>query len=270
VVKALQCALRTLGVLLFWASANGSCLAGGTIGGGVEPAYTTCVSGGPYCSSLVRTQFRLQYKPFAVRGFSARIRLSRAYQATLDDDKDDGSSEEQQASIFDPPFDLVDVKLRFSQPDGRDRFEVRTGYAYQHSDPNTVDGYHAAYLAGDYYFGAPIPSGWGGLSRRLDVLVKVSENLYAQASRPPEELDQFMSTYTVPLNSDGTSRTYASYAREFRFSGSSAVRTPSNRFDLGATRNPTRWLELYGRISLFATRGVPGTTKFVAGVDITI
>ncbi len=263
-------AVRAFGGLFFWAAANGTCLAGGAIGGGVESAYTTCVSAGPYCNSLVRTQFRLQYKPVARRGFSARIRLSRAYQATLDDDKDDGSNEEERASIFDPPFDVVDLKLRFSQPDGRDRFEVRAGSAYQHSDPNTVDGYHAAYLSGDYYFGPPIPSGWGGLSRRLDVSVKVSENLYAQASRPPEEVDQFVSTYTVPVNGDGTSRMYASYAREFRFSGSNAVRTPSNRFDLGAYRNPTRWLELYGRISLFATRGIPGATKFIAGVDITI
>ncbi|MEO6991320.1 MAG: hypothetical protein ABI346_08035, partial [Candidatus Baltobacteraceae bacterium] len=135
---------------------------------------------------------------------------------TLDDDKDEGSSEEQQASTFDPPFDVIDVKLRFGEPDGRDRFEVRTGYAYQHSDPNAVDGYHAASVSGNYYFGAPIRSGWGRQSRRLDVLVRVSDNLYAAASRPQEELGQFVSTYTVPLNTDGSTRMYASNARELR------------------------------------------------------
>lgn len=243
---------------------------GAKITGGIEPAYTRCLSAGSSCSNLIRTQFRLQYKPFAVRGFSARIRLLRAYQLTVDDDKDEGSSEEQQASKFDPPFDLIDVKTRFSASDGRDHFEARAGYAYQHSDPNTVDGYHAAYVSGDYYFGAPIPSGWGGLSRRLDVLLRISQNLYATANRPSEKLVQFVPTYTVPLNTDGSTRMYASYARELRFSGSNAVRTPSNRFELGAYRNATRWLEFYGRMALWGTRGVPGTAKVVVGIDVTI
>ena len=48
----------------------------------------------------------------------------------MDDDKDDGVSEERNASFFDPPYDVADLKLRFSALDGRDRFEVRTGYAY--------------------------------------------------------------------------------------------------------------------------------------------
>lgn len=263
--------LWTLGVLLLWVSASAACMADGAkITGGIEPAYTRCLSAGSSCSNLIRTQFRLQYKPFAVRGFSARIRLLRAYQLTVDDDKDEGSSEEQQASKFDPPFDLIDVKTRFSASDGRDHFEARAGYAYQHSDPNTVDGYHAAYVSGDYYFGAPIPSGWGGLSRRLDVLLRISQNLYATANRPSEKLVQFVPTYTVPLNTDGSTRMYASYARELRFSGSNAVRTPSNRFELGAYRNATRWLEFYGRMALWGTRGVPGTAKVVVGIDVTI
>ncbi|MFZ0032065.1 MAG: hypothetical protein WAK84_09345 [Candidatus Cybelea sp.] len=162
------------------------------------------------------------------------------------------------------------MKLRFSAPDGRDHLEVRAGYAYQHSDPNVVDGYHTPYLSGDYYFGPPIPSGWGSLSRRWDVLLKISQDRYAMASSLPEDLDQFVSTYTIPLNNDGTLRTYASYARELRFSGSNTVLTPSNRFDLGTTRNPTQWLELYGRISVYATRGIPGAAKVVVGVDVTI
>jgi hypothetical protein len=257
-------------VLLFWASAGGKCLASAAIAGGIDPAFTACLSPTPYCRNLVRTQFRLQYKPVSVRGFSVRVKLLRAYQMSVDDDKDEGVSEQERASRFDPPFDVIDVKLRFSAPDGRDHYEVRTGYAYQSSDPNTSDGYHSPYLSGDYWFGAPIPSGWGGQSRRLDVLARVSENLYAAASRPPEALDQFVTTYTIPLNTDGSTRMYTSYAREFRFSGSNAVRTPSNRFDLGTYRDPTRWLEFYARLSLFATRGIPGTARFAAGVDITI
>jgi hypothetical protein len=188
----------------------------------------------------------------------------------MDDDRDDGASEEQQTSKFEPPYDLIDAKARFSRPDGRDWFEARAGYAYQHSDPNRADGFHAAYLSADYYFGAPIRSGWGGLSRRMDVLLRVSQNLYATAGRPLEKLVQVVPTYTVPLNGDGTTRMYASYAREVRFSGSDAVRTPSNRFELGAYRNPTRWLEFYSRLSLWGTRGAPGTGKFVVGADITI
>jgi hypothetical protein len=269
VVRTLRCFLWAWSILVLWAGASGACLGDAKISGGVEPAYTACLSES-LCSNLVRTQFRLQYKPVSVRGFSLRVKLSRAYQMTMDDDKDDGSSEEEQASKFDPPFDVMDVKLRFSQPDGRDRLEIRTGYAYQHSDPNTVDGYHTTYLSGDYYFGGAIRSGWGGLSRRWDVLLKVSDNLYAQAGRPSEELDQFVSTYTAPLNVDGTTRIYASYARELRFSGSNVVRTPSNRFELGATRNPTRWLELYARVSEFGTRGIPGAARAVAGIDVTI
>jgi hypothetical protein len=258
-------------VPLFWASASGACLADGAkITGGIEPAYTACLSAKTSCRSLLRTQFRIQYKPIFVRGFSVRLRLLRGYQMGLDDDREDGSSEEQQASKFDPPFDVIDVKLRFSAPDGRDHLEVRVGYAYQHSDPNAVDGYHTPYLSGDYYFGPPIPSGWGGLSRRWDVLFKISQDRYATATRLPEDLNQFVSTYTMPLNSDGSSRMYTSYARELRFSGSNTVLTPSNRFDLGATRNPTQWLELYGRISVYGTRGVPGTGKVVVGVDVTI
>ena len=266
-----RCIAWTSGALLLWSGAGGSCLADGAkVTGGIEPAYTGCLSAPSSCRSVVRTQFRIQYKPIAVRGFSLRIRLLRGYQVGLDDDKDIGSSEEQQASIFDPPFDSIDVKLRFSEPDGRDHLEVRAGYAYQHSDPNAVDGYHTPYLSGDYYFGPPIPSGWGGLSRRWDVLLKISQNRYAMASRLPEDLDQFVSTYTVPLNNDGTSRMYAAFARELRFSGSNTILTPSNRFDLGVTRYPTRWLELYGRISVYGTRGVPGTGKVVVGVDVTI
>jgi hypothetical protein len=258
-------------VALVWAGASGACLADGAkVTGGIEPVYTACLSAPSSCRSLVRAQFRIQYKPIAVRGFSLRIKLLRAYQAGLDDDKDDGSSEEQQASIFDPPFDVIDVKLRFSAPDGRDRLEIRAGYAYQHSDPNAVDGYHTPYLSGDYYFGPPIPSGWGGLSRRWDVLVKLSQDRYAMASHLPQDLNQFVSTYTVPLNNDGASQMYAAYSRELRFSGSDTILTPSNRFDLGITRYPTPWLELYGRISVYGTRGVPGTGKVVVGADVTI
>jgi len=261
-----------------WAAVLSLCVAAGgasradgaTITGGIEPAYTKCLSSAAFCSNLVRTQFRLQYKPISVRGFSVRFRLARAYQMTMLDDQDDGSSEEEQSGKFDPPFDVADVKLRFSAPDGRDHWEVRTGYTYQHSDPNTVDGYHTTFVSGDYYFGAPIPSGWGGLSRQWDVLLKLSGNVYAQASRPPEELDQFVSTYTVPLNRSGSTRMYAAYARELRFSGSNTVRTPSNRFELGATRNPTRWLEFYGRFAAFATRGITGASRIVVGADLTI
>jgi hypothetical protein len=257
-------------MLFPWIATSVGCLADGAkITGGIEPAYTACLSAG-FCSNLVRTQFRLQYKPVSIRGFSVRVRIARAYQMTMEDDRDEGVGEEQQASIFDPPYDVADVKFRFSDPNGRDRFELRTGYAYQHSDPNSVDGYHSTYLSGDYYFGGAIPSGWSGLSRRWDVLLKASDNLYAQANRPSEELDQFVSTYTTPLNNDGTTRMYASYARELRFSGSDVVRTPSNRFDVGATRYPTRWLELYGRISVFATRGISGAARAVVGADVTI
>jgi hypothetical protein len=270
-LRSLRTILWPSAVLFLWAGAGRACLAdGASITGGIEPAYTACLSAGSSCSSFARTQFRLQYKPFARRGFSVRIKVARAYQLTLDDDKDDGSSEEQQASKFDPPFDVVDVKFRFSEADGRDRFELRTGYAYQHSDPNTDDGYHAAYLSGDYYFGPAMQSGWGGLSRRFDVLLRVSGNQYVTLQRPDEEFGQFVSTYTLPISNDGTTRIYTSYARELRFGGSNTVRTPSNRFDLGAVRNPTRWLELFGRFSVFGTRGVPATSRVVVGVDVTI
>jgi len=188
---------------------------------------------------------------------------------TMDDDRDVGPAEQLKASKLDPPFDVIDVKLRFSDSDGRDRWEIRTGYAYQYSGPNYT-GYHTVYLSGDYYFGPPIRSGWGSLSRRWDLTAKLSQNRFALVSRSPEDLDQFTSTYTVPLSSDGTTRMYGAYARELRFSGSNVVRSPSNRFELGAYRNPTRWLELYGRISTYATRGVPGTTRIVLGVDVTI
>ena len=271
-VRALRCIAWPSAVLLLWFGASCACLADGVgkIGAGVEPAYTACLSAGSSCKSTVRTQFRLQYKPFVGRTFSVRIRLVRAYQLTLDDDKDDGSSEEQQASKFNPPYDVIDVKLRFSEPGGRDHFEIRTGYTYQHADPNVSDAYHTSYLSGDYYFGAPIPSGWGGLSRRFDVLVRVSQNRYATTNHLEEELTQFVPTYTFPLTNDGRTRMYTSYARELRFSGSNSVRTPSNRFELGATRDAARWLQLYGRISLFATRSVPSTARVVVGVDLTI
>ncbi len=263
--------LWTFGVLLFWLTAGTACLADGAkVTGGVEPSFTACLANSSSCTKFVRTQFRLQYKPISVRGFSARIRLLRAYQMSVDDDKDEGSGEERQTGRFDPPFDLVDVKLRFSAPDGRDHFEARAGYAYQYSDPNKVDGYHAAYVSGDYYFGAPIPSGWGGLSRRVDVLLRMTQNLYATTNRPVEKLVQLVPTYTIPLNGDGSTRAYLSYAREVRFSGSNAVRTPSNRFEVGAYRNPTRWLEFYTRYAAWGTRGVPGTARFVFGADITI
>jgi hypothetical protein len=258
-------------MLFSWIAAAGVCLANSPkITGGIEPAYTACLTAPSSCSNLLRTQFRLQYKPYAVRGFSARIRLLRAYQVLLDDDKDDGAAEQEQTSKFDPPFDLVDVKLRFSQPDGRDQLEVRTGYAYQHSDPNSSDGYHAAYVSGDYYFGPPIPSGWGGRSRRWDVLLRISQNLFATASRPLERFTQLMPTYTVPLNETGTTRIYTSYAREVRISGGNAIRTPSNRFEVGVYRDPTRWLEFYARLASWATRGISANTRLVAGMDITI
>lgn len=258
-------------MLLFWVSSGRACLADSPkITGGIEPAYTACLSSTDYCKNLVRTQFRLQYKPYSVRGFSARIRLLRAYQMLLDDDRDDGAAEQQQSSRFDPPFDLVDVKLRFSEPNGRDHLEVRTGYSYQSSAPNTSSGYHAVYVSGDYYFGGPTASGWGGLSRRWDVLLRISQNVFATANRPLERFTQLMPTYTVPINSDGSTRFYTSYAREIRISGSNTIRSPSNRFEVGAYRNPARWLEFYGRLGFWATRGVPATTRVVAGADITI
>lgn len=269
-MAALRWLACTIFAPLLWLGGIGACDAAGSISGGIDPAYATCLSSAATCSNTVRTQLRLQYKPIAIRGFSARLRLSRSYQVTMDDDRDDGVTEERQAALFDPPYDVADLKLRFSALDGRDRFEVRTGYAYQHSDPNVVDGYHTGYISGDYYFGPPIATGFGGASRRFDVAMKVSDNLYAQANRPPEELDQFVSTYTLPLNGDGSTRMYASYARELRFSGSNAVRTPSNRMELCAFRDPTRWLEFYGRLSFFGTRGIAGAMRAVAGVDVTL
>ena len=259
--------------LLFFCVCGGSpCLADGSrrVVGGVESAYTGCLSAKPSCRSVARTQFRLQYKPIVGRTFSVRIRLSHAYQLTLDDDKENGASEEQRASRLSPPLDVVDIKLRFSKPDGRDQFDVRTGYSYQHSNPNAADGYHAVYVSGDYYFGAPIQSGWGALSRRLDVLMRVSQDVYARANRSAEDILQFVPTYTIPLTNNGTTRLYASYARELRFSGGNSVRTPSNRLDFGVIRDATRWLQFYGRFSLFGTRGVSGTAKLVLGVDVTI
>jgi hypothetical protein len=270
VAKSLRRRVFSLLPLLL-AGVTGTCFADGAkITGGVEPAYTECLSTASACKSLQRTQYRLQYKPISVRGFSFRIRLLRAYQVTVDDDRDEGASEERRSSFFDPPFDLVDVKARFSQPDGRDQFEARAGYSYQHPDPNKADGFHAAYLSGDYYFGAPISTGWGKRSRRVDILLRISQNLYATAARPTEKLVQWIPTYTIPVNPDGSSRLYASYAREIRFSGSNSVRTPSNRFELGTYRDSTRWLELYGRVAWWATRGLPGTARLVVGVDITI
>jgi hypothetical protein len=271
VVRALRYTASASGALLFWACASRACLADGAkITGGIEPAYTECLSAGTTCNNLVRTQFRIQYKPVSIRGFSVRLRLLRAYQMTMLNDGDDGSSEEEKSSKFEPPFDLADVKLRFSAPDGRDHYEIRTGYAYQASDPSKVDGYHTYYLSGDYYFGPPIPSGWGGKSRRFDFLVRVARNWYATASRPPETLEQFMPTYTMPVNATGSSRIYFTYARELRISGSTAVRTPSNRLELGAYRDPTRWIEFYGRLVFWGTRGITGTTKLLVGADITI
>jgi len=270
-VRAVRWISWPLCLLVFWAGGTRACLADGSakITGGVEPAYTFCLSASG-CSNLVRTQLRLQYKPIARRKFSLRIRLLRAYQLTMLDDKDDGSSEEQQSSRFEPPFDVADVKLRFSEPNGRDHLELRLGYAYQHSDPDAVDGYHTGYLSGDYYFGAPIPTGWGGLSRRFDILLRMSGNQYATVNRSYEEFGQLVPTYTLPLNGDGSTRMYGSYAREMRFAGSNAQRTPSNRFEIGVTRDPTRWLEFYGRLAMFGTRGVPGASRIVVGADITI
>jgi hypothetical protein len=263
--------LWTSTALVLFVNAGGACLADGAkLTGGIEPSFTACLGASSSCSKFIRSQFRIQYKPIAVRGFSFRIRLLRAYQMSVDDDKDEGAGDERQTSKFDPPFDLLDVKARFSAPDGRDHYEARAGYAYQYPKPNRADGYHAIYLSGDYWFGPPIPSGWGGLSRRFDVLLRISQNLYATTSRPVEKLVQVIPTYTVPLNADGSTRVYASYAREVRFSGSNTVRTPSNRFEVGAYRNPTRWLELYSRFAAWGTRGVPGTARFVFGADITI
>ena len=272
VARALRCTVRPLAIVLLWVGSGSACLAdgGGKAAAGIEPAYVGCLSARPKCKNVVRTQFRLQYTRFVARTFSVRVRVLRAYQLTLDDDRGEGSSEEQQTSNLSPPFDGIDIRLRFTESGGRDRLEARTGDSYQHSNPNTADGYHALYMSGDYYFGPPIRSGRGGLSRRLDVLVRVSHNTFAAVNRSAEEIIQFVPTYTVPLTSDGSTRVYASYARELRFSGGNRVRTPSNRFELGVRRNVTRSLQLYGRISLFGTRSVPGTGKLVLGVDITL
>jgi hypothetical protein len=271
VARVLRRAAGASAVLLAYLATSRACLAdgGGKIGGGIEPAYTACLSAKSSCKSVARTQFRIQYKRYVSRTFSVRLRLSRVYQMTIDDDKADGSSEEQQASKFNPPLDVVDVKMRFSEPDGRDRFESRTGYAYQYPNPNAANGYHTVYVSGDYYFGPPIRSGWGGLSRRWDVLVRVSTDVFAIANRTPEELAQFVPTYTVPINGNGSTRAYVSYAREQRFAGGNSVRTPSNRFETGLTRDATPWLEFYGKLVLFGTRGLPGTSKAIFGVEVT-
>ena len=260
-----------VGVLLFWASTAGACLAGGSqISGGIEPAFTTCLGAASSCNNFLRTQFRLNYKPISRPGFSLRFRVLRAYQVSMDDDEDIDVGEEQQTIRFDPPIDIFDVKARFSAPDGRDHWEARAGYSYQFSNPNTSDGYHTAYISGQYYFGAPIASGWGGLSRRVDFLMRVTRNLYTTTDRPAEALVQFVPTYTVPVNGDGSTRVYASYARELRFSGSNNVRTPANRLEVGAYRNPTRWLELYARGALWGIRGISGTGRIVVGADVSI
>ncbi len=260
------------GALLLWVSVGQPCLAAGgaQITGGVEPAYIACLGAASFCTNTVRTQFRVQYRALTVRTLSVRIRLQRAYQLTLPDDQNDGASEEQRASRFNPPFDVIETRLRLSESNGRDHFEARAGYAYQQTDPNAVDGYHEVYLSGDYYFGRPIRSGVGSLSRDFDVLVRVARDQYATAERSAEGIAQSVATYTVPLNGTGTTRVYASYARELRLGGSNAVLTPSNRFEVGLTRDVTRWLQLYGRFSLFGTRGTQGTARGVVGADVTI
>lgn len=269
--RALRCTVWPAAGFLLWLSASGACLAagGGKIVAIVEPAYTACLSARSSCTSVFRTQFRVQYKPLVLRTFSLRVRVSRTYQLTLDDN-DDGSSEEQQASKLNPPVDVLDVKARFSEPDGRDHFEARIGYLYQFPKATAANGYHSAYFSGDYYFGGPIQTGTNSLSRRFDVLVRFSRDLFAMAGRPAEGIVQLVPTYTLPLNRDGSTRMSASYARELRLSGGRSVPTPSNRFDLGATRDLTPWLELYSRLSLFGTQSVSGTTKLVFGGEITI
>jgi hypothetical protein len=259
-------------VLLVWVSTCNACLAAsnGRFGVGVESAYGLCLSAPSSCKSVLRTQFRLQYARRLSRTSSIRIRVSQLYQLTLDDDKSDGSSEEQQASKLSPPLDVVDVRLRLSDPDGRDHVEVRAGYTYQHPNPSTAIGYHTGYFSGDYFFGPPISTGVGSLSRRWDVVFRVSQDYFATTNRTPEQLAQIAPTYTIPLNSVGSSRAYLTYAREQRFSRINSVRTPSNRFEVGYTRDPRRWLEFYLKIALWGTRGVPGTGKALAGVSISL
>ena len=200
--RVLRCTVWPSTLLLVWIGAGRACLAdgGGKIGGAVESAYSACLSAKASCKSVARTQLRVQYKQPVTRTFSVRLRISRIYQLTLDDDKGDGSSEEQQTSKFNPPFDTIDVKLRFSDLDGRDRFEGRIGYAYQYPNPNAANGYHILYLSGDYFFGAPVPLGWGSLSRRWDVLLRVAQDRFATANRSPEAA---ISTHPAPLPVSG-------------------------------------------------------------------
>lgn len=269
--RALQRIVWSLTILALWLNCGRACLAdsGGKVGGGVEPAFVGCISSKSGCKNVVRTQFRIQYTRYVTRTSSVRMRLLTAYQLILDDDRDQGASEEQQVSRLNPPFDVIDFRWRSSEPNGRDRFEARTGYSYQHSNPSVSDGYHALYISSDYYFGPPIPLGKGSLSRRLDLSIRVAQTTFAAANRSTEQTLQFGPIYTIPVTSDGATRVYGSYARELRFSGSNRVRTPSNRFEIGVTRKATRWLQFYGRISLFGTRNTPGATKLILGLDFT-
>ncbi len=233
----------------------------------LEPTYTACASAAASCTSSARLSLRFEYTPKKLRTSYITVKLSREYQRSWDD-KSNSSAQEQESSKFSPPMDVLDVKARIGDSDGRDHLEMRAGYTYQHSDGVTNDAYHSAYLSGDYFFGAPIEAGSDGLSRSFDVFTRLSQNFYSAAGRPDEMRLQIVPTYTVPINRDGTTRVYASYTREARIIMGNTLPVSSNRFDTAVVRDMTPSIQGYARLSIFGSKGLPGLTKVIVGIEI--
>jgi hypothetical protein len=225
----------------------------------VEPTYTFCLSG-PACTSAGRTSFAAEYKPIVNRKLDLRIKLTRAYLRSSDEDGvDDINATADQR--YQAAADSLDLRLRMFDGDGYERQEPRAGYSYQHPVGPSA-GHHTFYASDALFFGARILRGTEGPAHLFRVQLKVSKDAYEPAGVAPQTFVQATAYATFPLVPSGTWRAEAACTAQQQLDGYSGFSIFSTRYSATLTHDFSAAVRAYARVQ--ASR----TTNLIAGMKI--
>jgi hypothetical protein len=225
----------------------------------VEPTYTFCLSG-PACSSASRTSFAAEYKPIVNKKLDLRIKISRAYMRSSDEDGlDDINTTADQR--YQAAGDSLDLRLRMYGPDGYERQEPRAGYSYQHPEGSSA-GHHTFYASDALFFGARILRGTEAPAHLFRLQLKVSKDAYEPAGVAPQTFVQGTAYATFPLVPSGMWRAEASFTAQQQLDGYRGFTIFSTRYSATLTHDFSAAVRAYARFQ--ASR----TANLIAGVKM--
>jgi hypothetical protein len=225
----------------------------------VEPTYTFCLSG-PACTSAGRTSFAAEYKPIVNKKLDLRIKISRAFVRSDDEDGVDDiyatADQRYQAAA-----DSVNLRIRMFDADGYERQEPRAGYSYQH--PTGASDVHHTFFASDaLFFGPQILRGMEAPAHFFRVQLKFSKDAYEPAGVAPQTFLQATAAATFPLVPSGMWRAEAGFTAQKQLAGYNGFSVFSTRYSATLTHDFSAAVRAYARIQ------TADTTNLIAGMRI--